>query len=525
MDVDSTPDDKLGYTMTCVKAIEGNRWSTVHKCLRAYPELKAWIQENNYSISATNLHNIKQHALYLARDQIRIDIHALDDVPEEEVPSAKESILKKLKRMTPGPGSGIGAMQREDGSICTSPEEIALVLRKHWQGVFKRKEVNTAAVQIWMEELFIKDEQGFITLLPPKSCNSWKISHDRVRTAINSAKNSMPGPDGIPAAAWKALGDAAVDVFYCSAMALCSSGFKTALLEAYADRCMTGTHAFNLSLLCCLPKKPYGTDPEVGEFYRGEDTRPLALVNTDNRIIANAARLTWEPLLNKYISKAQRGFLKGRHMINNLIEIDYDAMRISMRAEKGMLVLFDFKAAFPSVSHDFLMSSLEAIGLPPHAIHFINALYDNNKCNISYQGNLYDGFGMECGVRQGCPISPLLFAAAVDILLRRLANKVGDSTIKAFADDIGAVFADWDRDSPVAEEIFREFAEMSGLELNTSKTICIPLWEENIDSIRQTMKDSQSLWKDVQVDTHGTYLGVAIGPGSPGISWEKPLKK
>ena len=90
-------------------------------------------------------------------------------------------------------------------------------------------------------------------------------------------------------------------------------------------------------------------------------------------------------------------------------------------------------------------------------------------------------------MRQGCPISPLLFAAAVDILLRRLANKVGDSTIKAFADDIGAVFADWDRDSPVAEEIFREFAEMSGLELNTSKTICIPLWEENIDSIRQTM--------------------------------------
>ena len=101
------------------------------------------------------------------------------------------------------------------------------------------------------------------------------------------------------------------------------------------------------------PGAPFGTDPELGQFYRGEDTRPLALVNNDNRIMANAARLTWEPLLNKYISKAQRGFLRGRHTINNLIEIDYDAMVVSMKAKRGMLVLFDFKAAF-------LMTSLEA---------------------------------------------------------------------------------------------------------------------------------------------------------------------
>ena len=112
-----------------------------------------------------------------------------------------------------------------------------------------------------MEELFEKDDQGFVTILPPKTCNSWKITRAKIKTAINSAKNSMPGPDGIPAAAWRALGDAAVDVFYWSAMALSHENFKEALLEAYADRCITGTHAFNLSLLCCLPKKPYGTDP------------------------------------------------------------------------------------------------------------------------------------------------------------------------------------------------------------------------------------------------------------------------
>ena len=91
----------------------------------------------------------------------------------------------------------------------------------------------------------------------------------------------------------------------------------------------------------------------MGEYYRGEDTRQLALVNVDNRIIASAARHAWEPVLNKFISQAQQGFLKGRQMLNNIICRDHDAMTVSLRHKKGMLVLFDFKAAFPSVSHEF----------------------------------------------------------------------------------------------------------------------------------------------------------------------------
>jgi len=335
----------------------------------------------------------------------------------------------------------------------------------------------------------------------------------------------MPGPDGIPAAAFKELGEVAVDVLHAVTMALCSQDFKHILSEAYHDRCKDGLHDFNLSLLCCLPKKPFGTDPDSGEFYRGEDTRPLALVNTDNRIIANAARITWEPILGTYISRAQQGFLKGRHMLHNVIEIDYDAMTVSMKCERGMLVLFDFKAAFPSVAHDFLKTSLAAVGLPEHALHFIEALYDNNYCNIAFQGTTYEGFDMQSGVRQGCPISPLLFAASVDVLLRILQKRISDGTFKAFADDIGAVFQNWDTDSSTAAAIFKEFAEMSGLELNIQKTVCIPLWDENIEDVQRTFRTAGGLWQNVCVAAEGTYLGFKVGPGSPNKSWEKPLKK
>ena len=190
-----------------------------------------------------------------------------------------------------------------------------------------------------------------------------------------------------------------------------------------------------------------------------------------------------------------------------------------------MLVLFDFKAAFPSVSHDFLKTSLNLLGLPQHALNLIEALYDNNKCKVTFQGKQYEGFDMESGVRQGCPISPLLFAASVDILLRILAKRLPGNSFRAFADDIGAVFSNWDQASPIAETIFKEFAEMSGLELNISKTVCIPLWDENIQTIQQRIKASRNMWSTVKVADKGKYLGFQIGPGSPGKSWDKPLLK
>ena len=130
---------------------------------------------------------------------------------------------------------------------------------------------------------------------------------------------------------------------------------------------------------------------------------------------------------------------------------------------------------------------------------------------------------MDRGVRQGCPISPLLFAAAVDVLLRILQKRLPESTIRAFADDIGAVVTDLPAALEVLERSFAEFKDMSGLELNIGKTVCIPLWEKGMTEVPQILQNTA--WSNLSVATHATYLGFVQGPGKESKSWEKAMAK
>ena len=65
------------------------------------------------------------------------------------------------------------------------------------------------------------------------------------------------------------------------------------------------THMFNLGNMVFLPKKPAGTDPVLGDYFTAADVRPLVIVNTDNRIMANAVRMRLEPIFAGWISSNQ----------------------------------------------------------------------------------------------------------------------------------------------------------------------------------------------------------------------------
>ena len=122
----------------------------------------------------------------------------------------------------------------------------------------------------------------------------------------------------------------------------------------------------------------------------------MNIVNTDNRIIANAVRIALEPTLEKWVSGMQQGFLKGRSMLSNVAEIEHAAALHSLQKDRAAMVLFDFAAAFPSINQEFLLKTLGRVGLPGGILNLVRALYHHNDCLISVAGARLPGFSLDC---------------------------------------------------------------------------------------------------------------------------------
>jgi hypothetical protein len=201
-----------------------------------------------------------------------------------------------------------------------------------------------------------------------------------VELAVKLSNNSSPGPDGIPYAAWRKAGRQALVIL------------TAAVAEIQADDFDENTlpEGFNTSYLCCLLKKPSGTDQAKGDYFLPGATRPLSLVNTDNRLIASAVRIAIEDRVAQLVSDIQKGFIRGRKMLQNVLDIEIHSMKVSLSGPDGAIILFDFEAAFPSISQDYLLDMLTRRNLPREIINVVKALYHDCKCLIKVGCTTFD---------------------------------------------------------------------------------------------------------------------------------------
>ena len=66
--------------------------------------------------------------------------------------------------------------------------------------------------------------------------------------------------------------------------------------------------------------------------------------------------------------------------------------------------------------HPFMIKALQKMGIEETYLNIVMAIYDKPAANIILNGEKLKAFAPRSGIRQGCPLSPLLFNIALEVL-------------------------------------------------------------------------------------------------------------
>ena len=137
----------------------------------------------------------------------------------------------------------------------------------------------------------------------------------------------------------------------------------------------------------------------------------------------------------------------------------------------GIAIFLDFRKAFDTIEWDYLRAALQTFKFGP------DILNQASSC-VLHNGHASDFFLLERGVRQGCPLSGLLFVVRIELLARVLKKdptikgiKVSQKEIKItqYADDATVLVRDLDSVTQLLKHLDK-FKQISGLEIKTNKT-------------------------------------------------------
>lgn len=238
-----------------------------------------------------------------------------------------------------------------------------------------------------------------------------------------------------------------------------------------------------------------------------ENWRPISLLNVDYKLLSLLLAKRFKTGLNDIINEIQTGFMKGRHISNN-IRLVLDLLEYPEYIEPGAILVFlDFYKAFDTIEHQFLFQALQCYGFGNKFISMIKTLYNDVNSNVLLFPFTTQRFPVQRSVRQGCPLSAFLFLIVTELLATSLLKSKEFDGICVFnreirvtqlADDT-VLFLKNKYQIKHAFELINKFSEASGLCLNISKCEILPI--HNIPD---------KIINDIPVKNSVKYLGIQI---------------
>lgn len=321
--------------------------------------------------------------------------------------------------------------------------------------------------------------------------------------------NKAPGPDGINLGFIKHFWN----ILHEDILQMASSFLKTGNLP----------RGLNSSFIVLIPK--------IKNPIRVTDFRPISLINCSLKVLLKALSNKLRRVLESVISEEQMAFVKGRSISNAVLLTSEIAHCVKSGQVQGVILKLDFSKTFETLDWKFLDHTLYKFGFGERWRSWISAIVSSTRLSVLINGSPTKEFETNRGLRQGNPLSPMLFDLVGEVLHIlfskeeslglisgiKLGNGPSISHLQ-FADDTVIFLSNPDHSCKGVRIILIIFELLSGLRINFDKSYLFSAKKD--DSKRQ-------YWEDLIECQRGvwpfSYLGVNIGSSPKSKKFWTPI--
>lgn len=346
----------------------------------------------------------------------------------------------------------IHSIRTLSGAIVSSWRAIVSAWMQFYVLLYTSQPLDLVAQQFFLGHLHLKLSQ------PEQDLCEGLLTTAECKAAVDAmATGKSPGIDGIPAefyrVFWDLLGADLVDVLnYC-----------------YTTGCLSASQRSGVITL--LHKK--------GDRQEMKNWRPITLLCVDYKIAAKAMANRLLSVLDKVIHPDQACGVPGRNVSETtrlLKDIVHHANSLN---RGGAIISLDQEKAFDRVDWSYLGQVLKAMNFGPSFCAWVSLFYSHINSRVLVNGDLSDPFSVSRGVRQGCPLSPLLYVMVAETIAAaiRFDRSISGYTLPdgnslklcQYADDTSVVVTS-DQGIHSLFHLFAQYGQASGAKLNITKS-------------------------------------------------------